>query len=210
MAADGPTSPADVAVAAGAAVAAPATAPVPTEGSASVADDEHSVHNEGNAVTTPPTGATAAASSHGAIGSAIAVGSMASQTESRPSSRSVSETRGAEADRNVRRRLDVAPLPPLAAAGGSGSAITDLPAARVSTMWQVSRGDGWWQDCSPPFSSALEAQFQAGIPVARFPFFGNTYIGRIDYTHDLVQCQQFNHYNSQYKQIRRLTVNLGS
>jgi hypothetical protein len=77
-------------------------------------------------------------------------------------------------------------------------------------MWQVSTGDGWWQDCSAPFASALEAQFQQGIGVARFAFFGNTRVGRIDYTHDLVQCQQFNHHSSQYKQIRRLNVTLGS
>ena len=32
------------------------------------------------------------------------------------------------------------------------------------------------------FASALVVQFQAGTAVARFPFFGNTRVGRIDYT----------------------------
>lgn len=203
MAANGSTSPAAVAGAAGATVTPPAAAPVPTEGSASVAENVHSVHNEGSTVATPPTDAAVAASSNGAIGSAIA-GSMASQTEAWLSSRPASETGEAEADRNVRPRLNV--TPPLAGV----VAIPALPAVHVSTMWQVSTGDGWWQDCSAPFASALEAQFQAGTAVARFPFFGNTRVGRIDYTHDLVQCQQFNHHSSQYKQIRRLTVTLGS
>ena len=108
MAAHGSTSAADVAVAAGTAVTPPATAPVPTEGSASVADNEHTVRNEGSAVAAPPTGAAVAASSHGAIGSAIA-GSTASQTEVGLSSRPASETGEAEADRNVRPRLNVTP-----------------------------------------------------------------------------------------------------
>ena len=207
MAANGSTSPAAVEVtgAAGTTVSPPAAAPVLTEGSASVADNAHSVRNEGSTVATPPTDAAVAASSNGAIGSAIA-GSTARQTEAWLSSRPASETGEAEADRNVRPRLNV--TPPLAAAGVV--AIPALPAVHVSTMWQVSTGDGWWQDCSAPFASALEAQFQAGTAVARFPFFGNTRVGRIDYTHDLVQCQQFNHHSSQYKQIRRLTVTLGS
>ena len=52
-------------------VTPPAAAPVVTAGSASVADDVHSVRNEGSAVATPPTDAAVAASSNAAIGSAI-------------------------------------------------------------------------------------------------------------------------------------------
>ena len=148
------------------------------------------------AATPPPTeAATAGHINEEAIGSAIAAGSVGNQTGGRPASEMGDSVTGGL--RNVRPRLtDIRPLP--------------LPAARVTTMWQVSTGDGWWQDCSAPFASALEAQFQAGTAVARFPFFGNTRVGRIDYTHDLIQCQQFNHHSSQYKQIRRLTVTLGS
>ena len=180
----------------------PPAAPLSTEGSASVANNER--------VATPPTtgtGTTVGASSHGdAIGNATA-GSTASQAEAWLSGAAASEApseAAAEGERNVRPRLTN--VQPLAVA----VAVPALPAARVSTMWQVSTGDGWWQDCSAPFASALEAQFQEGVGVARFAFFGNTRVGRIDYTHDLVQCQQFNHHSSQYKQIRRLTVTLGS
>ena len=188
------------------AVAPPVAVQVSTEGSASVANNERTVSNEGSTVATamPPTGPAVGASGHAdAIGSAIA-GSAASQTEAWLSSRAASEMGPVEAEgeRNVRPRL----VDPLAVA----VALPALPAARVTTMWQVSTGDGWWSDCSAPFASALEAQFQQGIAVARFAFFGNTRVGRIDYTHDLVQCQQFNHHNSQYKQIRKLTVTLGS
>jgi hypothetical protein len=77
-------------------------------------------------------------------------------------------------------------------------------------MWQVSSGNGWWMDCSAPFASALEAQLQQQIPVAKFAFFGNIRVGPIDYTHDLVQCQQLNHHTGEYKQIRRSIVTLGS
>jgi len=189
-------------------VGSPATAPVSTEGSASVANNEHLISNENSTVATAPPGTTVDASSHGDVTGNATAGPTASGTEAWLSSRAPSEVApgeaAAEGGRNVRPRLTNA-MPPAVAV-----ALPALPAAHVSTMWQVSTGDGWWQDCSAPFASALEAQFQQGIGVARFAFFGNTRVGRIDYTHDLVQCQQHNHHSSQYKQIRRLTVTLGS
>jgi hypothetical protein len=161
----------------------------PTDGRASVV----SHGREG-----PPgndTGATAM--SEDAIGSAIAV------HEPPPSSPTGAELEDDlapgpdEGTRNVRPRVSQALALP-------------LPFARVATIWQVSTGNGWWMDCSAPFASALEAQFQQQIPVAQFAFFGNTRVGRIDYTHDLVQCQQLNHHTNVRKQIRRSCVTLGS
>lgn len=191
-------------------VASPPTAAVSTEGSASVANGEHAISNENSTVAAAPPGTIVGASSHGdVIGNATAGPTASgSGTEAWLSSRAPSEVApgeaAAEGGRNVRPRLTNVQTLAVAVARDA------LPAAHVSTMWQVSTGDGWWQDCSAPFASALEAQFQQGIGVARFAFFGNTRVGRIDYTHDLVQCQQFNHHSSQYKQIRRLNVTLGS
>ena len=156
-------------------------------------------HASAAAVMPPPTAAPTASHVDGeAIGSAIAAGATRNQTGGRPSSEMGDSV--ADGLRNVRPRFtDVQSL-----------SLPGLPVARVATMWQVSTGDGWWQDCSAPFASALESQLQQQIGVAQFAFFGNTRVGRIDYTHDLIQCQQFNHHSSQYKQIRRLTVTLGS
>ena len=135
----------------------------------------------------PPAGA--AANPEDAIGSAIAVMPPSPMPDAE-------EDDVPEGPRNVRPRVSQALALP-------------IPFARVSTIWQVSTGNGWWMDCSAPFASALETQFQQQVPVAQFAFFGNTRLGRIDYTHDLLQCQQFNHHTNVKKQIRRSCVTLG-
>jgi hypothetical protein len=171
---------------------------VATDGSASVAKDEPAVSSEGDdsaATQLPsPTGGDA-------VGSATAVSIVPS---TRPASEmdddSVPQGPQGPPPRNVRPRLDQDRHPP----------AFPLPAARVTTMWQVSTGNGWWMDCSAPFASALESQFQHQVPVAQFMFYGNTRVGPIEYTHDLFQCQQLNHRTGEQKQIRRLTVTLGS
>jgi hypothetical protein len=167
---------------------------VTTDGRASVASDGHAVQvdNAGTA-TQAEAAANPGDDSRDAIGSAIA-------GATRPASEMDDVVPGAT--RNVRPRVTQQ----------TQALALPLPAARVATMWQVSSGrvDGWWTDCSAPFASALEAQFQQQIPVAKFAFFGNIRVGPIDYTHDLVQCQQLNHHTGEYKQIRRSIVTLGS
>lgn len=161
----------------------------PSDGHAVAADAGTGAANQAGATTNP--GDDATPDDPDAIGSAIA-------GAKRPASEMDDVSAPGDA-RNVRPRVTQ-----------TQALALPFPAARVATMWQVSSGNGWWMDCSAPFASALEAQCQQQIPVAQFAFFGNVRVGRIDYTHDLVQCQQLNHHTGEYKQIRRLAVTLGS
>ncbi len=157
----------------------------PTDGRASVASRGCEGHEGNDAHATGP---------GDAVGSATAVIPSPTGAEMEEDSAPGPDEEG---PRNVRPRVSQALALP-------------LPFARVATIWQVSTGNGWWMDCSAPFASALEAQFQQQVPVAQFAFFGNTRVGRIDYTHDLIQCQQLNHHTGVHKQIRRSCVTLGS
>ena len=76
-------------------------------------------------------------------------------------------------------------------------------------LWQVGSegwdGSIWWKDCSEPFQTALETQYQAKLPKVKHEC--TTQTGRqVQFRHNLTKMLQTNLSNGITKMLRRISA----